>query len=416
MMYDGYFTLFALLIRAVFAAGGAAIASRKNRNVLVWCLVCLIFSWMGLIVIAVLPKVARDEKTRSSTTAEQASSADAPVIDEKRWAELVAADADLAAGVERLRPYGERYVKELAATLLASDGPHVAGPLIDGLLAKAKADAESANVDELARHVDHIYRAARGPVAVLSDGRALAQFEGNFYEFRYVTDYRVVYLDRGDWEEITDAEEKRRFYLAAREPLERINAGLSVAPSVPSAKSTARPSDRGVGSLLGRFAKRTPSQSAEESQPPGSRDDLTLISGLDARLERSLNARGITRYVQIASWTAADVEQISAALGLKDLIRQENWIGQAKLLMPHYARCPECGHVYDAIELAACPRHLSPGAQPASNGAGTTAARPLQEQLLRGLETAILDGAQMPKASDLADVEAARAPQRCADT
>jgi predicted flap endonuclease-1-like 5' DNA nuclease len=373
MTSDPLFVLIALLIRAAFAAGGAAIASRKNRNVLVWCFVCFIFSWLGLIVVAVMPKLVRDEKTRSSTTMQQASSADGSVIDEKRSTELVAADAGLAAGVER-------------------------------------ADVtETAKIDEIARHVDRIYRAKRGPVAVLSDGRALAQFEENFYEFRYVTDYRVVYLDRDGWEEITDAEEKRSFYLAAREPLERINAGLSVAPSAPSAKSTAGPSHRSIGSLSGRFSKRTRNHAANENHPPASGDDLTLISGLDANLVRSLNARGITRFAQIASWTAADVEQISAALGLKDLIREANWIAQAKLLMPHYARCPQCGHVYDAVELAACPRHLSPGVEPVSDDAGKTAASPLQVQLLRALETALLDGAQMP-------VEAARVPQRCGGT
>lgn len=396
-MDEGLFALIALLIRAAFAAGGAAIAKHKNRNVLVWCFVCLIFSWLGFIVIAALPKLVRDDKAENPTVAEQVSSADGPVIDEKRWAELLAADADLAAGVERLRPYGQRYIKELAATLLVSDGPHVAGPVVDGLVAKAKADAETVKVDELARHVDRIYRTARGPVALLTDGRALAEFEQNFYQFRYITDYRVTYLDRERWEEITDPEEKNNFYLAAREPLERINAGLTVTPSVPAAKSTARPSRGGMGSLFGGFAKRTGKQAVKENQAAG--DDLTLISALDAKLARSLNARDITRYSQIASWTAADVEQISAALGLKDRVREENWIGQAKLLMPRYARCPECGHVYDAVASAACPRHSSPGAAPVSQGADNSTPSTLQVQLLQAVETAILDDAQMPKTS-----------------
>lgn len=61
-------------------------------------------------------------------------------------------------------------------------------------------------------------------------------------------------------------------------------------------------------------------------------DDLKRIRSIDSILEGRLNALGVTRYSQIASWTSADVTRMSQSLGLVGRIEQENWIEQAHIL------------------------------------------------------------------------------------
>ncbi|MEQ1719401.1 MAG: hypothetical protein ABL907_25990, partial [Hyphomicrobium sp.] len=61
-------------------------------------------------------------------------------------------------------------------------------------------------------------------------------------------------------------------------------------------------------------------------------DDFTRIRGVDARLERRLNALNVRAYEQIAGWTEADVHYVASTLGLGDLIVSQMWIEQAGLL------------------------------------------------------------------------------------
>lgn len=63
-------------------------------------------------------------------------------------------------------------------------------------------------------------------------------------------------------------------------------------------------------------------------------DDLKRISGIGPKLEQVLNGRGIKRYVDIAAWSDADIERIDAELGFDGRIRRDDWIGQAKALLP----------------------------------------------------------------------------------
>jgi len=64
----------------------------------------------------------------------------------------------------------------------------------------------------------------------------------------------------------------------------------------------------------------------------GGGDDLKRIRGIGVLIERRLNAMGITRYEQIAQWTAEDVERVSGKLEFKGRIERENWIEQARIL------------------------------------------------------------------------------------
>ncbi len=61
-------------------------------------------------------------------------------------------------------------------------------------------------------------------------------------------------------------------------------------------------------------------------------DDLTRIKGIDAVVQSRINALGVRRYWQIASWDGDDLNRMSQSLGAADRIQQEDWVGQARVL------------------------------------------------------------------------------------
>ena len=62
-------------------------------------------------------------------------------------------------------------------------------------------------------------------------------------------------------------------------------------------------------------------------------DDLRQLKGVGPKLVALLGELGVTRFDQIAAWTAADVETIDAQLGtFKGRIVRDNWIEQAGFL------------------------------------------------------------------------------------
>ena len=63
-------------------------------------------------------------------------------------------------------------------------------------------------------------------------------------------------------------------------------------------------------------------------------DDLKRISGIGPKLEQVLNGRGIKRFADIAAWSDADIERIDGELGFEGRIRRDDWVGQAKALLP----------------------------------------------------------------------------------
>ena len=63
-------------------------------------------------------------------------------------------------------------------------------------------------------------------------------------------------------------------------------------------------------------------------------DDLKRISGVGPKLEQVLNGRGIQRFADIAAWSDADIEQIDVELGFDGRIRRDDWVSQAKALLP----------------------------------------------------------------------------------
>lgn len=66
------------------------------------------------------------------------------------------------------------------------------------------------------------------------------------------------------------------------------------------------------------------------STPEGDKDDLKKISGVGPVLEGKLNALGITKFEQIANFSADEIAKVDEVLNFKGRIEREDWIAQAK--------------------------------------------------------------------------------------
>ena len=64
----------------------------------------------------------------------------------------------------------------------------------------------------------------------------------------------------------------------------------------------------------------------------GGGDDLTRMRGIGKALQAQLNGIGINSFEQIAQWGKEDIKEFAAKLALKDRIRRDNWVTQAKKL------------------------------------------------------------------------------------
>lgn len=72
--------------------------------------------------------------------------------------------------------------------------------------------------------------------------------------------------------------------------------------------------------------------SPETADVTGTGDDLAQMRGIGKALQKQLNELGINKFEQIAQWGKEDIEDYSAKLALKDRIRRDDWVGQAKKL------------------------------------------------------------------------------------
>ena len=87
-------------------------------------------------------------------------------------------------------------------------------------------------------------------------------------------------------------------------------------------------------SVLGssRAVPTTKPGAARAADPVDAADDLTRIKGVGPKLAQTLVASGITRFAQIAAWSATDVEQINAKLRFSGRIERDGWVTQARAL------------------------------------------------------------------------------------
>lgn len=138
-----------------------------------------------------------------------------------------------------------------------------------------------------------------------------------------------------------------------------------VAPVIPAPKVTvpepvaftAPTADVGIGGSVGGLAAAAAVGGATLTSvgvpaAVGDPDDLLLIKGIGPKLNTMLVGLGITRFDQIASWTANDVDKVDDQMGqFKDRIGREEWIPQAKLLAA--GNFPEWERIYGVATAVA---------------------------------------------------------------
>ncbi|MEM7299474.1 MAG: 50S ribosomal protein L21 [Pseudomonadota bacterium] len=66
--------------------------------------------------------------------------------------------------------------------------------------------------------------------------------------------------------------------------------------------------------------------------PEGEPDDLKKISGVGPVLEKKLNALGITKFEQVANFSADDIARVDESLSFKGRIERDGWLEQAAKL------------------------------------------------------------------------------------
>lgn len=133
--------------------------------------------------------------------------------------------------------------------------------------------------------------------------------------------------------------------------LAAIKAELATPPPAPET-----PSD--VVAPAPAIAKPAPVAPAVPAVP----DDLTRIGGITPLLAKQLNVIGVSRFAEIAGWSAADVARVRGVLDAGDRIGRQGWIEQAAVLarggMTAFAARAAAG--YGAATVALPPPPLAP--------------------------------------------------------
>jgi predicted flap endonuclease-1-like 5' DNA nuclease len=166
--------------------------------------------------------------------------------------------------------------------------------------------------------------------------------------------------------------------------------------------------------VAARAAFAEPRQEALPPPPPAvpakvsDRDSLQRIGGISAEIEDVLSAHDITRYSQIAGWSAADVQRVEGLLGFSGRISRESWIEQAQILARGGATA--YSRAFDERGGPPAPMAVPPASAPAS----TTEPAPSSAS-----EPAVAESRDAERAPDLSGMrsvrsEAFRAPDSIA--
>jgi large subunit ribosomal protein L21 len=109
--------------------------------------------------------------------------------------------------------------------------------------------------------------------------------------------------------------------------------GKKAAPKKAAAKPKAKAEEKAAEpeAAAPAAAKKPAAAPAEAAftPPPGEPDDLKKIGGVGKVLEGKLNAIGITRFEQIAAFTAEDIAKVDELLSFKGRVEREDWVAQA---------------------------------------------------------------------------------------
>ena len=100
----------------------------------------------------------------------------------------------------------------------------------------------------------------------------------------------------------------------------------AAAAAAPAPKADAGKPEKGPAADAANAAPAPDSGAADA-------DDLKQLSGVGPALEKKLHAAGVTRFAQIAAWTADDIAEMDEKLSFKGRIEREGWVDQAKKIV-----------------------------------------------------------------------------------
>lgn len=87
-----------------------------------------------------------------------------------------------------------------------------------------------------------------------------------------------------------------------------------------------------TGAALAKVNAAEAGSGSSKAANSSERDDLRRLIGIGPVNERRLNEHGVTSFVQIAAWAAADIKKAEEYLQFDGRIERERWVEQAKLL------------------------------------------------------------------------------------
>lgn len=128
----------------------------------------------------------------------------------------------------------------------------------------------------------------------------------------------------------------------AEASVEVVEAVIEAAPepaAAPAAEAIAAPAEAAQAIVEDAVAPAVEAIEAaandaapEDAAPKAIADDLTLLVGIGPKLAASLAELGVTRFRQIADWSADELDSFDKLLNLKGRADRDAWVAQAKRL------------------------------------------------------------------------------------
>jgi predicted flap endonuclease-1-like 5' DNA nuclease len=133
-----------------------------------------------------------------------------------------------------------------------------------------------------------------------------------------------------------EAQQLRDTVDSLQESLARAQAGTSLATEAAKAApepapASSPPESQGAPGAEELHARVTQIAERTSGGEPTADDDLKQIRGVGPVIEKMLKAMGITSYRQIANFTKADMDQVTAAMGaFRGRMQRDGWIEGAR--------------------------------------------------------------------------------------
>jgi predicted flap endonuclease-1-like 5' DNA nuclease len=255
----------------------------------------------------------------------------------------------------RLRYFEQRvrYLERRAASAVqAAPGAAAATPPLDAWRAREAAARADYLEQQLRRRGP-----APAPVEQPAEIEASSPFASNA-EVDTLLRWRMLYLERRLAHAQTRAEARPAQAIAAPQaPIAEAGADLdrwkwrarylesrvrhltSRLDSAQIAQPTTQPQRIAASATNSEAERAPPAPAVPTERPPalpgarnGAPDDFTLIEGVSALQQSTLNSLGVYHFDQIAAWTPANVAWVDQYLRLRGRIGEEEWIEQAQEL------------------------------------------------------------------------------------